>query len=42
MYILTYSRFKEKIVAKVEILFYFILLAECNFATLINHLANMC
>ena len=29
-------------VAKVEILFYFLLLAKCNFSTLINHLTNMC
>jgi hypothetical protein len=41
MYILTYSRFSKKIVAKVEILF-FLFLVECNFSTLINYSTNMC
>ena len=43
MYVLTYSRlFKKKIVAKVEIVYFFLFLAECNFPTLINYSANMC
>jgi hypothetical protein len=41
MYVLTYSRFFNFFVAKVEF-FILLFLAECNFSTLFNYSTNMC